>query len=272
MPIFTRIGPAPASPAAPNVVLVHGYGVSSRYLVPSGERLAPDYAIYAPDLPGFGRSADPPRALTLAELADFLALWMDALGLERAAFLGNSMGCQIIVEFALRHPARIERAVLVGPTIDPSGRTMRQQGWRLFLDMFREGMSETLITVQDYRRFGARRGWRTYRAMMRDPIEHKLPGVRVPTLVVRGGRDPSVLQRWAEEAAQLLPGGRLVVIPGAAHAVNYDAPAALARVVLPFLTERHREAPAGAARPLDFKLGEAAQTGSAGPTKRDDEP
>lgn len=251
MPIFTRIGPSPASPAAPSVVLVHGYGVSSRYLVPTGEHLAPGCAVYAPDLPGSGRSADPSRALTLAELADFLARWMDALDLERAAFLGNSMGCQIIVEFALRHPARIDRAVLVCPTIDPRGRTTRQQAWRLVQDLFRERPAATLITIQDYRRFGMRRGWRTYRAMMRDPIEQKLSRVHVPTLVVRGGRDPIVPQRWAEEVARLLPRGRLVVIPGAAHVVNYDAPAALARVVLPFLSERNAAATNGADRPHD---------------------
>jgi 2-hydroxy-6-oxonona-2,4-dienedioate hydrolase len=71
--------------------------------------------------------------------------------------------------------------------------------------------------------------------MLRDPVEEKLPLVEAPTLVVRGGRDLIVSQRWAEEFAALLPRGRLLVVPGAAHAVNYDDPEALADAVLRFL-------------------------------------
>ena len=62
----------------------------------------------------------------------------------------------------------------------------------------------------------------------------------MPTLVVRGSRDQIVPQRWAEEAARLLPMGRLVVIPGAAHTANYSAPMELAHVTRAFLSEgRH---------------------------------
>ncbi len=61
--------------------------------------------------------------------------------------------------------------------------------------------------------------------------------MRVPTLVVLGSRDAIVPQRWAEEAIRSLPMGRLVVIPGSAHAVNYSSPLELTRVILPFLSE-----------------------------------
>ncbi len=70
---------------------------------------------------------------------------------------------------------------------------------------------------------------------MNDAIEKKLPRMRQPTLVVRGGRDPLVSQPWAEEAAALLPAGALAVVPGAGHAVNYNSPAQLAEVVTAFV-------------------------------------
>ncbi len=57
----------------------------------------------------------------------------------------------------------------------------------------------------------------------------------VPTIVMRGSRDPIVPQEWAEEATRLLPRGRLVIVRGAAHTINYGAPEALLRVVRPFL-------------------------------------
>lgn len=89
----------------------------------------------------------------------------------------------------------------------------------------------------DYLSAGLGRSLATFRYALEDPIEEKLPRVRVPTLVVRGDRDPIVPQRWAERAARLLPEGRLVVVPGAAHTMNYAAPSELARVVRKFVRE-----------------------------------
>jgi 2-hydroxy-6-oxonona-2,4-dienedioate hydrolase len=239
LPVHARISADPAPSGLPAVVLVHGIGVSSRYMVPLAERLAAHYRIYVPDLPGFGRSGKPPHVLNLTELADALAGWMRAAGLERAALLGNSFGCQIIAELALRHPQRVERAVLQGPTVDPKARTALQQIARWQLDSPREPPSQALIIMRDYRDCGIRRLIRTFQYSLQDRIEEKLPRMHVPTLVVRGGRDPIVPQRWAEEATRLLPRGRLIVIPGAAHTVNYNSPLELARVVRPFLSGDH---------------------------------
>jgi 2-hydroxy-6-oxonona-2,4-dienedioate hydrolase len=233
--MHARVATDRAPAGAPAIVLVHGFGVSSRYMAPVARELAAGHRVYAPDLPGFGRSAKPRRARDLPELADALAAWMGAAEIDRATLLGNSFGCQIVAELALRHPGRIERAVLVGPTVDPAGRTVRQQLWRLVLDVLREPWPLIPLQALDYARHGPRRGLATLRVMLGDRIEEKLPRLRVPTLVVRGGRDPIVPQRWAEAATRLLPAGRLVVVPGAGHAVNYNAPRALARAVEAFL-------------------------------------
>jgi pimeloyl-ACP methyl ester carboxylesterase len=71
--------------------------------------------------------------------------------------------------------------------------------------------------------------------MLRDRVEDKLPVITAPTLVVRGGKDPIVSQAWAEDVARRLPKGRLVVLPTAGHAVNYNAPADLAALVREFV-------------------------------------
>ncbi|MDQ5811309.1 MAG: alpha/beta hydrolase [Actinomycetota bacterium] len=219
------------------VVLVHGLVVSSRYMVPAAERLAPHCRVFAPDLPGFGRSEKPPRVLDVAGLSDALSAWMGEVGLERAALVGNSFGCQIIADLAVRHPGRVERAVLQGPTMDPLGRSVPRQVGRFLIDTSREPLSLLAIELLDYLSAGTRRLWRTFRYALEDRIEEKLPHMRVPTLVVLGSRDAIVPQRWAEEVARSLPMGRLVVIPGSAHAMNYSSPLELTRVVLPFLSE-----------------------------------
>ena len=63
------------------VVLVHGLVVSSRYMMPLAELLSLHYRVYVPDLPGFGKSDKPPRALNVAELSDALNAWMLQAGL-----------------------------------------------------------------------------------------------------------------------------------------------------------------------------------------------
>src|SRR5688572_19954591 len=75
------------------VVLLHRLTVSSSYLLPTAAELLDDFAVYIPDLPGFGASEKPRRVLDIAELAETLRAWMDTVGLERAYLMGNSLGC-----------------------------------------------------------------------------------------------------------------------------------------------------------------------------------
>lgn len=235
--MHARVGTKAASMAATPVILLHGLGISSLYMIPTAKLLAQHHPVYAPDLPGFGRSEKPPRVLGVRQLADALAAWMDAMNLERGVFVANSFGCQIIVEFALHHPERMERLVLIAPTVDRYARTARKQILRLFLDAPHEPVSLILIATFDYLRARPNRVVRTlYRALVDCP-EEKLPHITVPVLVVRGERDPMVPQRWTEEVAALLPDSHLVMFPRAAHAVNYSHPKELTREILKFLRE-----------------------------------
>lgn len=233
----TRFHVRVSEPAAegPPVVLVHGFVISSRYLVPLMRELAPRCPSWAPDLPGFGRSEKPRRALDVAGLADALAAWMEGPGPGRATLVGNSFGCQVIVELAARRPDLVARAVLVGPTMDPSAGALAQAG-RLLLDAPRERLSMWLLHVPDYARAGVPRALRTYRHALADPVLEKLPRVAAPTLVVRGERDPIVTPAWAQAVARALPRGRLATLPGA-HALNYSRPRPLAEAILRFLPE-----------------------------------
>jgi 2-hydroxy-6-oxonona-2,4-dienedioate hydrolase len=236
--MHARVSVDPVPTERPPVVLVHGLIVSSRYMAPIAVRLAPCFQVYAPDLPGYGRSAKPAHVLNVTELADALGAWMQLVGIERAALVGNSFGCQIVADFTMRYPERVERAVLLGPTVDPRARSGLRQAARWLLNAPQESFSLGLVIARDLGDMGFRRAVGTFRFMLQDHIEEKFPRMRVPTLVVRGGRDPTVPQGWAEEAARLLPLGQLAVIPGAPHTLNYSSPLEVVRVVRPFLPKR----------------------------------
>lgn len=220
------------------IVCVHGIGVSSRYFVPLARALGRERRVLVPDLPGFGRSPKPPRVLGISELADALREFLDAEALERVPLVANSMGCQIVLDLAVRSPERVSSLVLVGPTVDPYRRSVRQQVPRFVLDSVREPPSLLAIVALDYAIFGPLRFVATARAALRDRPEEKLPHVDVPTLVVRGERDGFVSQRWCEDAARLLPRGRLAVVPGVAHAAHYAAPERVAALVREELEQR----------------------------------
>lgn len=204
----------------------------------TAERLESSRSVYVPDLPGFGESDKPTSALHIAEMADALAEWMSAVEIHSAVLLANSIGCQIVVDLALRYPALVERMILVSPTVDPRARSVFRQFLRLLLDVPREPLSLLPIVISDYLKAGLGRTAKTFAYAMQDQIEIKLPSVKSPALVVRGERDPVVPQRWAEDVTRLLPTGRLAVIKDAAHAVNYNSPEQLSRAVINFLTDK----------------------------------
>jgi len=235
--MYTRFSIEPMPTNAPTVVLVHGLSVSSGYMMPTAVRLAPYYHVYLPDLPGFGRSAKPSHILNVTELADALAAWMQTMELPSATFLGNSMGCQVIVNFALRYPQCIERAILVSPTMDPKARTIHQEARRLLSDTPCEPLHFLPVLLREYALAGIHRTIRTLQYAFEDPMEEHLPSVHVPTLVVRGSRDPIVPQDWVEKVNHLLPNSQLVVVQGAGHAVNFNSPDRLVHLVRSFLQD-----------------------------------
>ncbi len=220
------------------VVLVHGLVVSSRYMIPLAERLAERTHVYAPDLPGFGLSDHPVRPLDIAGLADALAGWMHATGLARAVLIGNSMGCQVIAELALRYPALVDRAVLIGPTTDRHGRHVLAQLRRLLAAAPYEAPGLLGVQVRDTWSAGLRETLATARYAIDDRIEAKLPALTLPVLVVSGEHDPLAPPRWAAELAGLLPHGQLHILAGGGHALNYSAPDQLLEIVAPFLNQQ----------------------------------
>lgn len=231
--VSTGIPPPERAP----VVLVHGLGLSHRYMMPTAECLAPDFRVYVPDLPGFGDSGHPDKVLDVAGLADALTDWMAAVGLKRAAMLGNSFACQIIIDLAARHPDRIERGVLQGPTTPRGERTWFRQYRRWRQNAPYNPPELNPITWGEYPKAGYLRVLRTFHYSLVDRPEDKLSRIQAPMLVVRGQIDPICHDEWAEEVAMGMPNGRIALIPDVAHTLVFTAPEQLSAVAKQFFKE-----------------------------------
>lgn len=217
------------------IVLVHGLTVSGNYLLPTAVELLDDFVVYVPDLPGFGKSEKPRRVLDIESMADTLHAWMDAIGLEQAYLLGNSLGCHTVAVLAARHPQHVAGTILVSPVGDAGSRNMIQLGLRALNDFAREPWAFWAIIIQNLWQAGLRRTVLTLRNMQQCRLEAWLPRVNVPALVVGGGRDRIVPMSWIGRVTALLPLGRVAVIKDAKHVSNFSHPTRLAALVREFV-------------------------------------
>jgi pimeloyl-ACP methyl ester carboxylesterase len=217
---------------SPAYLLLHGLAVSHRYLMPTA-RCLPG-RVLVPDLPGFGLSGKPERIYGVEDHSRILGTWLDTLAERRMCVIGNSFGCQVAVDLALRRPDLVAALVLVGPTADPAARSMAGQALRWAYDLVFEDKRQAAILAADVANAGIRRVIGTLRVSVRDPIDEKLPAVSVPTLFLRGSRDPIVPARWLAEAAARTPAARILTIPRAAHNAVTTAGAEVARAAASF--------------------------------------
>jgi len=98
----------------PPVVCLHGFCQSSAYWAPTLDRVAArGVQALAPDLPGFAASASEPGPYTMSDLADAVVRMLDARRIDRVRLVGGSMGGVVAQQLVLRHPARVERLLLV---------------------------------------------------------------------------------------------------------------------------------------------------------------
>jgi pimeloyl-ACP methyl ester carboxylesterase len=100
------------------VVLIHGLGATKASFLPTIDALAPSYRTIAVDLPGFGDSDKPLFAAYDAPFfARSIVALLDALELDSAHVVGNSMGGRVALELGLEHPDRLGRLVLLAPSL-----------------------------------------------------------------------------------------------------------------------------------------------------------
>jgi pimeloyl-ACP methyl ester carboxylesterase len=249
------------------IVLLHGFGgsvYSWRKIVPA---LAESHRVVAIDLNGFGYTQRPRHAesYTRAGQGQLVLAVMDALGIERAHFMGHSYGGGLALYLAFSHPARFRSLVLVdssAPTYSDDRRS-RAASWRplarlyvrtvalrpgtvrrSLLGSFHDDSQVTPELVKAYfdrlRIEGVGEAYYGLTAPRRTPSERvELDKIDVPTLVVWGAQDEVVSLASGRRATAKLPRSELVVIEECGHLPMEEKPEELLRAALPFL-ERHR--------------------------------
>lgn len=241
----------------PSLVLLHGgFGLDSRQWRRQLDALSDEFTVVAWDMPGCGRSSDPPETFRLPDYADCLAGFIDGLGLERPHVLGLSFGGGLALELYRRHPSIPKTLVLAGAyagwagSLPPEVVEQRlQQALReadlppeewlpgYMPGMFSESapqdmIDEVMSIMSGVRPVGLRVGLRGFaEADLRDVLPH----IEVPTLLLYGDADKRSPLPVARDLHAQIPGSTLVVLPGVGHLSNVEAADQFNREVRDFL-------------------------------------
>lgn len=242
----------PSSDPLP-LVLIHGTGASLHTWEGWAAGLTPTRRVISFDLPGFGLTG--PNAegdYSDARYVSFVRQLLARLGVGRAIVAGNSLGGEIAWQLALADPGRVAGLVLVDaagfdfvPESMPLGFRIARipvlrepMRWLLprraiedsVLDVYGDPSHVTAALVDRYYELTLREGNRVALMQRMDqlapgPVE-RLAEIKVPTLILWGGKDRLIPPRWGSEFNQGIPGSRLVVFPKLGHVPQEEDPAA----------------------------------------------
>ena len=229
----------------PTILLSHGYSASVGMWAPQIEALSDRYRVITWDMRGHGASAAPADQAAYSEeatVADMIAV-LDQEGAARAVIGGLSVGGYMSLAFHARHPDRTAALLLfdTGPgyrkdeardSWNAMAERYAQSFERRGLDALGEGAEVRAAGRQSAA--GLARAARGMLAQRDARVIESLPRIAVPVLVLAGEQDEQFLAPTDYMAAKI-PGAVKVIIPGAGHAANIDAPAAFNSAVLGFL-------------------------------------
>lgn len=256
--------------ARPLVVLLHGGGIdcaelSWGLLLPE---LAQEFYVIAPDWPGYGESDRPVMPYSVPFYVEFLAAFLDKLGIDQASFAGLSMGGAIGLGFSLQYPRRVEKLVLVDSyglqktapfhklsyfMVHTPG--MNETSWLLMRSraMVRYSLQSLLkqpgaltpeLLDSVYREANRPNAGLAWNAFQKDEMTwtgartcfmDRLCEIRAPTLIIHGNKDTLVPVELARQANDLIPGSRLHWMEGCGHWSQRDRPDEFNRVIRDFL-------------------------------------
>jgi pimeloyl-ACP methyl ester carboxylesterase len=245
--------------SGPPVVLIHGMVNSSRHWRAVAERLADRYTVIAPDMVGHGDSATPRGDYSLGAHATVIRDLLSALGIERATFVGHSLGGGVAMVFFWQFPERVERLALVssgglGEDVSPLLRSAALPGFRHLIGLvanravirvLESGGRQTRNVARALRPLDTRGARQAFVQTLRAVIDvhgqrvsandrlYLLEGI--PTLVAWGERDRTIPIEHGRAAHAALPGSRFVTLPGAAHFPHLEDPDGLAAALGDFI-------------------------------------
>ncbi len=232
----------------PPVVLIHGAGGTHLYWPSEIRRLEP-YRIFAPDLPGHGKSGGPGLQSVRAYTTSLMK-WLDALNLSRAVFVGHSLGGAIALTIALEFPENVLGLGLLGAGVrmrvhpDILENLVNETTYRLAVEAiialaFSPQAPARLVELATKRMSETRSSvlHGDFLACNTFDVMERVTEIIQTTLVVCGSDDHLTPPRYSQFLADQIPNAQLHIVPNAGHMVMLEQPKVVAEGLMAFLKE-----------------------------------
>jgi pimeloyl-ACP methyl ester carboxylesterase len=222
------------------LVLIHGLGSSAETWAALIPLLSKEHLVYAPDLPGFGRTPLAPEGTNIKTWVLYLERFLDMLGYPSVTLVGNSLGGWIATRFAVEHPDRVEGLYL----LDSAGLRRKNMHSPFVTDRIEAGNSlEQMLgyslPVPTFVLDALVRNSQTpaYAGFIHgyDPLEELdtvLAKVQAPTTIIWGERDSLLPLICAYDFHEGIARSELVLLPRVGHMPQIQSPAKVARIIL----------------------------------------
>jgi pimeloyl-ACP methyl ester carboxylesterase len=242
------------APGVP-IVLLHPFPFDRRFWAATVATLAPARRVITVDARGFGE-APATGPFTIADLADDLAVLLDALEVPAATVVGLSMGGYVALAFAQRHAAKLAALVLADTRASADSAETRRAREEARALIESSGSSTYLerslprllapdapaALLARVRALAETRGERIIAglAALRDRPDRtpELAAIRCPTLVIGGARDQTIPIDEMRGMSAAIPGARFVALDSVGHFANLEAPAPFDTALRALLDER----------------------------------
>jgi len=237
----------------PSLLFAHALGTNlSLWDEQAAEAAGLGFRVIRYDTRGHGGSEAPPGDYKLERLGRDALDLLDALGVERTAFCGLSLGAMTGIWLGMHHPRRFSRMALCNVAVwmppretwDERIRAVREGGMqgvadaaiaRWFTEAFRADHPEEVERIRAMVLATDPAGYAGCAAAVRDmDLRDRLGLIEAPTLVVIGAADPSSTPERGQYIVERIPGAQKVVLD-CAHLSNIEQAAEFNRHVLPFL-------------------------------------
>ena len=209
------------------LILLHGNGESCNYFEHQIPFFSKNYRVIAIDTRGHGNSPRGEKPFTIKQFAEDLRSFMDEKGMEKVILLGFSDGGNIALTFALKYPDRVEKMIVDGANLFPSGVKPLYQ-WPIEI-----GYRIAKLFAKKSEK--AKQNAEMLGLMVNEPhIEpSELASLMMPVLVVAGNKD-MIKESHTRLIYKSLPNAQLTILEGD-HFVANKNPDAFNQVVAEFL-------------------------------------
>jgi pimeloyl-ACP methyl ester carboxylesterase len=230
------------------IVLIHGLGGSAEDWASLLPPLSKEYLVYAPDLPGFGKTPLAPEGYTIRTHVLYMRRFLDALGYPRVALVGNSLGGWIATMFAAEYPERVEHLYLLN-----SAGLKRDNGHSTYATNRVEAQRSleyvagrpfpvrlprfVLDAIVSNSHTPAYRGFIEHYDKQEE-LDTMLEKVQAPTTIIWGTSDGLFPLTCAYDFQNGIANSELILLPGIGHVPQAQATKTVAKIILDDARER----------------------------------